>query len=403
VRSPPNFANRIAETLQGEKAIATFACGGKLTAKSWLTSRTGADKINEVINLFYEGKDNQVHKTTFPAVAEQIEKLASDCDAATFGLGGEDKLDPKYRSGRKLDNTKFASSFNPFDYDNMELIKQILFSGAIQLGAEEPLITAELYIKLNVFFLCLQLHCQFKIYRGPHDKFKPHVDTPRTETQFGSLVVALPSAHTGGELAVRHNGREMIFNGREMIFDWNKDAESIQWAAFYSDCEHEVFPVTSGYRVILRTTCTTIIAEETPLIQRIWDFLPFRFTKSLSRHLRLSISCRKVRVIYIFANRRWCSWNLLSPGDYAHATNSPFTRLPGMMKGPDAAILAVCKALKLPVEGRPVYERLNLFDGYYEDEDEDEDVSITPAVELFQQSQPPPRKKTRSTKNEDCD
>lgn len=40
-------------------------------------------------------------------------------------------------------------------------------------------------------------------------------------------------------------------NGREVKFDWSGDSKDIQWAAFYSDCEHEVLPVTSGYRVTL--------------------------------------------------------------------------------------------------------------------------------------------------------
>lgn len=34
--------------------------------------------------------------------------------------------------------------------------------------------------------------------------FKPHVDTPRSELQFGSLVVCLPTAHKGGQLVVQH-------------------------------------------------------------------------------------------------------------------------------------------------------------------------------------------------------
>ena len=58
------------------------------------------------------------------------------------------------------------------------------------------------------------------------------------------MVVCLPCAHTGGELAVRHDGREVKF-------DWSTDQKSVQWAAFYSDCEHEVLPVTSGYRVTI--------------------------------------------------------------------------------------------------------------------------------------------------------
>lgn len=61
----------------------------------------------------------------------------------------------------------------------------------------------------------------------------------------GSLVVCLPCVHNGGQLAVRHAGRETIF-------DWSSiSASSIQWAAFFSDCEHEVLDVTEGHRVTL--------------------------------------------------------------------------------------------------------------------------------------------------------
>lgn len=38
-----------------------------------------------------------------------------------------------------------------------------------------------------------------------------------------------------------------------MVFDWSADAgpPAIRWAAFYSDCEHEVLEVRSGHRVTL--------------------------------------------------------------------------------------------------------------------------------------------------------
>lgn len=40
--------------------------------------------------------------------------------------------------------------------------------------------------------------------------------------------------------------------GHSKYFDWsNADATTIQWAAFYSDCEHEVLEVTSGHRITL--------------------------------------------------------------------------------------------------------------------------------------------------------
>lgn len=40
--------------------------------------------------------------------------------------------------------------------------------------------------------------------------------------------------------------------GHSKYFNWsNTDAAAIQWAAFYSYCEHEVLPVTSGHRITL--------------------------------------------------------------------------------------------------------------------------------------------------------
>lgn len=61
----------------------------------------------------------------------------------------------------------------------------------------------------------------------------------------GSLVVCLASAHEGGQLTVRHQGRAVTY-------DWGPaSASAVQWAAFFSDCEHEVCEVTAGHRVTL--------------------------------------------------------------------------------------------------------------------------------------------------------
>lgn len=57
--------------------------------------------------------------------------------------------------------------------------------------------------------------------------------------------MCLPSPFQGGNLIVRHEGRTVDF-------DWqHKSAETIQWAAFYSDCEHEITTITHGERVTL--------------------------------------------------------------------------------------------------------------------------------------------------------
>jgi hypothetical protein len=92
----------------------------------------------------------------------------------------------------------------------------------------------------DAFFFSVQ------IYEGPSGFFKKHIDTPRAETQFGSPVLCLPSAHEGGRLTVRHGWLEPVAH------DWDGAASAgdvLQWAAFYSDCEHEVNEVTAGRRV----------------------------------------------------------------------------------------------------------------------------------------------------------
>ena len=58
--------------------------------------------------------------------------------------------------------------------------------------------------------------------------------------------MCLPSAFDGGSLLVQH------CDGNVVKFDWgHHSASKIQWAAFYSDCDHQFQPIKSGYQVIL--------------------------------------------------------------------------------------------------------------------------------------------------------
>jgi hypothetical protein len=59
---------------------------------------------------------------------------------------------------------------------------------------------------------------------------------------FGTLVICLPSPHTGGDLVVRHQGQEKTYRTAEV------QPSVLCW---YSDVHHEVLPVTSGYRWVL--------------------------------------------------------------------------------------------------------------------------------------------------------
>ena len=75
--------------------------------------------------------------------------------------------------------------------------------------------------------------------------FVNHRDTEKSAGMFATLIVALPSLHTGGELAVRHCGRDVQLDLR------CDDFSELAWAAFYADCVHEVLPITSGCRLVL--------------------------------------------------------------------------------------------------------------------------------------------------------
>lgn len=77
---------------------------------------------------------------------------------------------------------------------------------------------------------------------GKGQFFLPHQDSEKHDAMVGSLVVSLPSHHTGGELVIEHTGRSVTYRASR---------EKLTFAAFYADCRHEVKPVTSGYRITL--------------------------------------------------------------------------------------------------------------------------------------------------------
>ena len=65
-----------------------------------------------------------------------------------------------------------------------------------------------------------------------------------TRKLVNSLLVCLPSQFSGGALVTRHQGKEVRF-------DWSSSAQEpmqkVSWAAFSSDVELEVLPVTDGW------------------------------------------------------------------------------------------------------------------------------------------------------------
>ena len=82
------------------------------------------------------------------------------------------------------------------------------------------------------------------IYR-PRGFFAEHRDTEKVPGIVATLSLSLPTPGAGGELVVRHGGREQAFDLRA------GEPSEMSFAAFYADCLHEVRPLAEGHRVTL--------------------------------------------------------------------------------------------------------------------------------------------------------
>jgi 2OG-Fe(II) oxygenase superfamily len=162
-----------------------------------------------------------IGRIQLPIPAEQARRLCELGRPARFGRGEETLTDPKVR-------------------DTWEIPKGLVraeWSNA--LGAVLDAVRDELGLPSHCE-LTADLHSML-VYE-PGQFFVAHQDSEKDDTMIGSLVVTLPSAHTGGELVIEHGGDATTYRG-------SKSALSL--VAFYADCRHEVRPVKSGHRVTL--------------------------------------------------------------------------------------------------------------------------------------------------------
>ncbi len=81
--------------------------------------------------------------------------------------------------------------------------------------------------------------------------FLPHRDGEKLDRMVATLAIVLPGVHEGGELIVSHAGRR-----HEIVFTGAASGHELSYAAFYADCQHEVRPVQSGFRLCLTYNLT---------------------------------------------------------------------------------------------------------------------------------------------------
>ena len=166
-----------------------------------------------------------VGPVALPLLPMQAEQLIAVAEAAPYGRGEETIVDTAVRRCRQIgpDRVRLGGRHWATTLD------RVVAEVADGLGVGDP-ITAEFY-KLLIY--------------GPGSFFVGHRDTEKVPGMFATLVVVLPSIHAGGELVVRHKGREV-----RLALRCEEPAEAA-FAAFYADCVHEVLPITEGHRLTL--------------------------------------------------------------------------------------------------------------------------------------------------------
>src|SRR5215469_16594112 len=151
---------------------------------------------------------------------------------------------------------------------------------------------------------------------GKGQFFLPHQDSEKDDAMIGTLVISLPSSHTGGELVIEHDGKTVAYQA---------SADEVSVAAFYADCRHEVKPVRTGYRVTF--TCNLLLDAD-PVGE-----VPVKPSAEAARYLTEHFTTRvsrwkgddrelPIRLVYLLDHQysqRGLSWGRLKGADAERA------------------------------------------------------------------------------------
>ncbi|KAI9600163.1 hypothetical protein KEM48_000577 [Puccinia striiformis f. sp. tritici PST-130] len=176
-----------------------------------------------------------------PLSEGQIRQLIAKAHQAPFDRRSETLVDVSVRNIWEIDGDQLRFLDPEWQGYLLDLGKR----AATSLGIEGA-IRAELYkMLINEKGAMFKPHTEsvgicFSLFDG--------IGTEKTPGMLGTLIICLPSAHTGGEVVVKHNGESKTLK--------TSDA-SQSFACWYSDVTHQVLPVKSGYRCVLTYNLAT--------------------------------------------------------------------------------------------------------------------------------------------------
>ncbi len=210
------------------KSEVTKTVHGKLIEALSEIDRPGTFCTSGDIPLTMPGLEvDQLGTVALPLDKTQARKLIQLCHQAPYGKGTETLVDTDVRRVWELDPDSFQLTNPKWD----ALIADIVGRVQTELGLQRRKLSAHLY-KLLLY--------------EEGSFFLPHRDGEKLDRMAATLVIGLPSVHQGGELIVSHDGAR-----HEIALAGAASGHELSYAAFYSDCEHEVRPLRSGYRLCL--------------------------------------------------------------------------------------------------------------------------------------------------------
>src|ERR1022692_1786590 len=216
----------------------------------------------------------------------------------------------------------------------------------------------------------LRVELRAMLVYGKGQFFLPHQDSEKDDAMVGTLVVSLPSAHTGGELVVAHGGQSVTYR---------VPREELSFVAFYADCRHEVKPVKSGYRVTL--TLNLLADSEAdaqgagPVADLAHCLTGHLTTPATRRYGRAGLDPPN-RLVFLLDHeytQRGLSWNRLKGAD---AERAALLRAAAERAGCEA-VLALSEVKETwdawPSDGEPRDD----YDYYEEEEEEEEEDDVS--------------------------
>ncbi|KAL9968023.1 hypothetical protein ACROYT_G026348 [Oculina patagonica] len=213
---------RLTGLVQSNKCPGDFSCSGVCPVVPDIHFKASNTFLDP---SFTEGKENNLNRK-----AISIHDLIGLCSQAPFGKNEKTVIDKTVRSCWQLNPEDFTiSSTYTWNkaFDDLKTEASSILAPGLQTKNVELRLYKLLVYEKGSFFL-------------------PHRDTQKDGNHFGTLVLSLPVKHKGGALLVRHKGQERRYN-----LGPGQATDKCQWAAFYTDVEHEIKKINSGNRITL--------------------------------------------------------------------------------------------------------------------------------------------------------